>query len=243
MSMKRRASRFGLLFIGVFIGILAGILLAFWFNNNGWKLSFIKNIFSGEKENRTRVQYSEPEKTESQITRKPDTKTYRRTQTHAHDSSGLNTVKYFAENMDGNPDSVLINTFHRTTENIARDLVVIKDELMFSRLVKVVGVSEDPQESDLDSVLLDDRGYKRSKTKMVQVEFWKSPVNFRGYKWDTRKLLLFGFYDYEYIYIKYLNDNYYMQYGTLYYLLEPSDTFSSMSMITDEPLIKELNSL
>jgi hypothetical protein len=241
--MARRASRFGLLFMGVFFGILAGILLAYWFNRTGLDFSRVYNYFSDQPEKRASMNLVSTDEIEFAKSKQPSRYLHHKIDSLSSDTAQLSLDEFLAIYGDEYPDTVLINAYLLSSENRARDVVVVKDELLYIRQVKVEGLAEDSHNRDLDSLLLDDRGLKHTNNTLAQVEFWKSPINFRGYKWDTRKLILFGFYDFNYVYIKYLNDQYFMQCGTLFYLLEQSDDFHSLSLVTDDEIIEQLNRL
>jgi hypothetical protein len=138
---------------------------------------------------------------------------------------------------------VLINAYQLNAENKVKEVQVATDKLMFIKLIDVEGLIEENNTPDLDSILLDDRGSTKQSKRVVKVEFWKSPINYQGYKWDTRKLVLFGFNEFDFVRIKFLGDHYYMQYGTLYYQLNQSESFLNLSLISDSELLKQLNSL
>jgi hypothetical protein len=244
--MSKRVSRFGLLFFGIFVGILAGISLAFWLNNAGWDFSRLANFFSVEKENKTSkisLRFADSEKLVSTKKKKPNKYLNHKIDSLSSDSSNLSLNEFLAFYGDEYPDSVLIDAYYLSAENKAKDVVVVKDELLFIKQVEVAGLTDGKENNYLDSLLLDDRGHKTRKKNIVQVEFWKSPINYQGYKWDARKLILFGFYEFDYIKLKYFDGNYFMQYGTLYYHLDLSDTFKSLSLIDDNDLVKQLNNI
>jgi hypothetical protein len=244
--MSRRVSRFGLVFLGIFVGILAGISLVFWLNYIGWDLSRLSNFFSGEKEHnisKVSLRFAEAEKIDLNQKKKPNKYLHHKIDSLSSDTTNLSLDEFLAYYGDEYPDSVLIDAYYLSAENKAKDVVVAKDELLFIKQIKVSGLSDKSGNNDLDSLLLDDRGLKAQKKNIVKVEFWKSPINYQGYKWDTRKLVLFGFYEFDYIKLKYFDGNYYMQYGTLFYHLDLSDTFKSLSLTDDNDLVKELNNL
>jgi hypothetical protein len=116
---------------------------------------------------------------------------------------------------------------------------VATDVLLFSRNIKIEGAPK--LNMSLDSVLLDDRSGKKN-AHLALVEFWKSPINYKGYKWDTRKLVLFGFETARVLRIRYLDGDHYLLSDNDAYKLEISSGFRPMIYVESSELLSKLRS-
>ena len=78
------------------------------------------------------------------------------------------------------------------------DIVVVQDELLFSKQMIPSGNAKVflcDNSSELDSLLVDN--ITSISGDGLSVEFWKSPVNFKGYKLNKKKLILFGIMEFD----------------------------------------------
>ena len=108
------------------------------------------------------------------------------------------------------------------------DVVVYRDKMIFSKYFNVTGLSQVSKNKIglLDSLLMNDV-QKRSKD-MLLVEFWQSPVNYRGYKLSENKLIIFGIDDHESTSIEIINKEIYIFYQNRYYLLEYTNDYKPL---------------
>ena len=112
------------------------------------------------------------------------------------------------------------------------NIVISKDELLFTRLVKVSGQYQGVNDSyELDSVLTDQRNSHKKDPKNIRVEFWRSPINYKGYKYSNNKLVLFGIYIYEGASLESRNNKIYLNYANTYYLIEKADDFQPLMAV------------
>jgi len=79
---------------------------------------------------------------------------------------------------------------------------------------------------------------EKAMTK-INVEFWVSPINYRGYKFFRNKIILFGIEEPDAVRLFRRRDNIYMQIVNNYYLLEPTEEFASYQSVQE----KEVSSL
>lgn len=157
------------------------------------------------------------------------------------DSSNL-TIEQLIALYNNNKDQ--IDTSVRSTGSSYDDIVISKDELIITRLIKISGeIPEVADNYDLDSILTDQRQTPRKIKGIVKTEFWQSPLNYKGYKMDENKLVIFGLYEVNNVSIIGYNNELFVKYNKDYYLIEYSDDFRSFVPIKNEVLIKELNSL
>ena len=87
------------------------------------------------------------------------------------------------------------------------DIVVAKDELLFSKQIIPSGDARlflCDNSSELDSLLVDN--ITTNSGEGILVEFWKSPVNFIGYKLSKRRLILYGIMEFNSVNLEYQID-------------------------------------
>ena len=125
-------------------------------------------------------------------------------------------------------DSLRIDSINRVKKMIQdkdEDFVVMKDELLFVKNISVSGKSNKNNKSDkkLDS-LLTENIINESAKNVFHVEFWKSPINYNGYKMINNRIILFGIYQYNNLKLRFINDNLYLDYlGSFYLIKDVSD--------------------
>ncbi len=83
--------------------------------------------------------------------------------------------------------------------------------------------------------------YVKSVNGSVKVEFWVSVVNFKGYKFDGQKLLLFDTKPNTLITVSKLNGQSYVSKNGVYYKIIPNNSFNQLSKVTDAEVIKALS--
>lgn len=76
----------------------------------------------------------------------------------------------------------------------------------------------------------------------IKVEYWKSVVNFKGYKLNGSNLELFEIKPEESVSFKYLDKQLYLKKSGNYYKLNPSGNFEQYQKETDTEVIKKLDS-
>lgn len=87
------------------------------------------------------------------------------------------------------------------------DVTVATDELLFTKFIVPSGVRNKyfcESNDNLDSTLVNNPSKKQEG---LMVEFWRSPVNFRGYKLTRKKLVIFGVYAYDSVVLAYGSNN------------------------------------
>ena len=124
------------------------------------------------------------------------------------------------------------------------NIVISKDELLYTRFVKVDGQYNGKDDSyELDSVLTDQRNSHKKDQSNIKVEFWRSPINYKGYKFDDIKLVVFGLLEFNNLSLVGHDDNLFIRYNKEYYRIEPTDDFKSFLPVKDASLLRELNAL
>lgn len=127
------------------------------------------------------------------------------------------------------------------------NVVVKQDQLLVTHTLKVTGIKKDESKKDDDNSLSQSATSKLnpsagliepSKTDddNYEVEFWLSPVNYKGYKLSSTKLVLFGIEEPDAVKLYIVENKLMMKYGQEYFRLNPSDEFIAFSSIKNTDL-------
>ena len=111
---------------------------------------------------------------------------------------------------------------------------VAENELVFVSYIKPSGNPAffycRDENDDLDSLLVDNY-VPKPKTDKIRVEFWSSPIHAIGYRLNKNRLVLFGFYEYKNVSLKYLeNGGVQMLYFDNVYTLNCGDEFNTLNI-------------
>lgn len=113
--------------------------------------------------------------------------------------------------------------------NSDEGIIVIKDELLFTKEVLLSGMdSIIRKQKFLDSLLLEDFNITKTPGNLYHLEFWKSPVNYTGYKMSNNRIILFGIYKYDLATLEYANTNIYLKLENIYYMLEETEKYKPL---------------
>lgn len=201
--------------VGLILGVIIGASFVWWLQNYDFKVWF---TFSG-KQTEENFDNFKPKAIDS-------------VQVIAKDSKKSLNKQYISSNQVENSDSMDVNNINdndsislktRTTSHMNNEIVVAKDELLHVRNIKIEGTSA-RSSKNLDSLLINDKTSK-SNVNIIRVEFWRSPINYRGYLLSHNKLILYGIYIYEDVSLEFRNNKLYMLYQNNYFLLEKNDDF------------------
>jgi hypothetical protein len=98
-----------------------------------------------------------------------------------------------------------------------------------------------PQEKDttmqLDSIL-GSRAHEPTMEDLIIVELWKSPLNFRGYKYSNNVLVVYDMTQMDALKLYYTDGKLYLSYYDVFYQINPTKQFRPL-IPTSKPLIKE----
>jgi hypothetical protein len=128
---------------------------------------------------------------------------------------------------------------------ISQSIFIQEDTVVKSKNGKVKGKKKDSFSEEVANKLdpsagLEFRNSDPQKPSHLIVEFWVSPINYRGYKMHRNKLILFGMEEPDAITLFRKDDRLYMRHLNDYYILEPNDDFSSYQPVKDKDFISQL---
>ena len=144
----------------------------------------------------------------------------------------------------GSVDSIKVSKDSLTLENpVMDDVVVRKDELFSTKTLEVLNLDPVAKMTSKDSLLQKVSGIKddRSASKQfLNIEFWSSPLNYKGYKMSKYKLVLYGIASPEGLKLYKLDDITYIRSSSFIYRLDASGDFKPYERITDESITTKL---
>ena len=119
-------------------------------------------------------------------------------------------------------------------------MVVKKDEMLFSKYMEILEGSPSGSPADSTNTFT---GKSKQIAGRMWVEFWRSPLNYRGYKFGRSKLVVYGISDYEGVKILKYKEDLFIKHNTSYYRINNSDDFVPFNKVIDELTLIELNQL
>ncbi len=201
-----------------FLGFLMGIVLGGGFfvlklDQYVKELSFYKSLTEREPQPEHELFDREQEK-ETRPKKKPSKKTVPVAETPGTDTTDLVAAG----------DTSLPSVFD--TDN-TDDIVIRKDELLGQKSVALVDLNRLP-------------GDTASANAYFTVEFWRSPLNYTGYKFSRTRLVLFGFSQDDVSAMYRLENETFFKTANGVFRIEPATNFRQPERVTDEALIAQM---
>jgi hypothetical protein len=121
-------------------------------------------------------------------------------------------------------------------------VVIRKDELLSTKTLEVVNLDPVAKMTQKDSLLQKVSGIKddRNSRQYFNLEFWSSPLNYKGYRMSKYKLIVYGIASADGLKLFKLDDVIYMKSAGMVYRLDPTGDFKPYERITDETIISRL---
>ena len=104
--------------------------------------------------------------------------------------------------------------------------------------VKVIRVADNNTVTDSAAA---NAGIKEEEPESIQVEFWKTPLNSKGYRFSRKKVMLYGFPDFSNVLVYELDGNYFLRSADQVFRLTYSAEFRQMEKVTDPELLSRLS--
>ena len=247
--MKGLGNKLLIFSLGILIGVIAGgAIVWFVFGSSGKNIYIFNN--SPKKE-----QSSEPESNNNY--KKLQKENYKKSNSTVQDSEiefssnqkdltnnreqNINVGDFdFVENNKSKIDSVSSNLNSEDSEEV---IVVKKDELLYSKYVQLTDLNFGNESvSKRDSMLQNNAGIKEYPTNISYiVEYWKSPINYKGYKTNKNKIVLFGLPEAEKPKLYKLGDEIYLKNNDKSYKIKKSADYSAYEVVTDMSVLSKFN--
>lgn len=136
-------------------------------------------------------------------------------------------------------DSLLKDSIVSFENHNTEPFIVRKDELLSTQTIMVANLQP---ADNADTVLEKMSGIKNQKGAITsfKVEFWQSPINYRGYKMSKNKIVLFGIDPNDEIKILHLEEEIFMKKNQTFYKLSFTDEFRQFEKVTDITITSKL---
>jgi len=117
------------------------------------------------------------------------------------------------------------------------EIVVRTNELLGEKVISLVNLDGTKA---IDSIRSKEAGIKEEPGKSVTVEFWQSPLNYKGYTLSRSRLVLFGFTTDENVSLYRMDNAMFMKTSGGVFRLENTADFRQLERVTDEALLARL---
>lgn len=118
------------------------------------------------------------------------------------------------------------------------DLKIAREELQTVRNVKVIHLGERYTSDTLAAGLA---GVSDEDSDVYFLEFWKTPLNSKGYRFTKNKIMLYGFVDYNNVLLYELNSSFFVKASGLVYKVVYTSDFKSLERVVDTELLAKIN--
>ncbi|HET6244293.1 MAG: hypothetical protein H0V01_06315 [Bacteroidetes bacterium] len=242
------ANRIFILIIGVLLGIILGGGIFWFLSGFSGKNIFIVNqqtsknekdtFKSGKSYNGNNKELNRVEKSLEKINLAKDisdTITLERTESSDLTKQSIVDTNLLATNLD---------SLYYSPDNFEEQIVVKKDELLSSKNINLIDLNLKPVTIKFakDSLAQITSGIKEPPAlSTINVEFWKSPINYKGYKMSRNKLVIFGLQESENPKIIKLSDNLFLKNFDKVYRIQKNTDFRSLELVTDPEILNLLN--
>lgn len=235
---KQKKWRQARLFIfGILIGLLIGVSIIWWFSylkNANWFftnniVSWVTDLFSSSAENIENTDFSIVEKQKN----KKINLTIIDEQVIIEDTlMEEEVIDDFYDELSEPlifEDSLQIDISEIFPEAINQNNITVKKDELLHRKDIVLNI---PAETKLDSLMgVTPRNIDEQK---IAVEFWKSPINYRGYKRSPNKIVIYGVLKFNKAQFVYNDKNVYLIDNNKKYLLKLTDEFLKLKSVKQQ---------
>ena len=116
---------------------------------------------------------------------------------------------------------------------------VAQEELLSVKNIKVIDLDVEAKKDTLTGQLA---GVTNSSfPNLFFVEFWKTPLNSKGYRMTRNRVILYGLSDFSGITIYKVDDNFYLKNEDLVYKISAGTEFKPLELVNDAALLAKIN--
>jgi hypothetical protein len=233
-----------------FLGLLLGLLLGggfFLFKLDQYvkELSIYKSFSHNKEQYAEHVSEKEEKKNEkntSRYTPFAHTETIQQASRQSDTSAvrnGSGRTAYGSDSLKTN-DSLAMHT------DANEEIVLRKDQLLNTHSLEIVNVSPvaSMTSQSKDSLAAKMAGVRDDRTtggrQFCTIEIWTSPLNYKGYKMNRNKIILYGLTDTESLKAYKLDDELYLQNGSLVFHLDNTNEFRPYEKVSSEAILSKL---
>jgi len=116
---------------------------------------------------------------------------------------------------------------------------IATDELLSVKNVKVITIGDNI--SGKDSLASKLAHVKDNNSDLYFIEFWKTPLNSKGYRFSKNKIMLYGFMDFNNVLLYELDNSYYIKSSDQVYRIFYGGDFKRLEKVIDSDLLAKIN--
>jgi hypothetical protein len=169
----------------------------------------------------------------------------------------IESIKITEQSMDGlldqNEDTISIKKLRLSAKksptinysevdqllNDDEDLNIAKEELLSVKNIKVIDLDATKKQDTLVGQLA---GVTTTNfPNLFFVEFWKTPLNSKGYRMTRNRVILYGLSDFSSITIYKVDDSFYLKNDEFVYKISAGTEFKSLEIVNDSELLAKIN--
>jgi len=130
--------------------------------------------------------------------------------------------------------------YHEVDSLIKEDteLNVATDELLTVKNVKIIKINGNVSQ---DTSAAKAAGIETSNSDLYFVEFWRTPLNSKGYRFSKNKIMLYGFVDFSNVQLYELDEDFYIKCSGQVYKLMFGGEFKQLERVIDSELLAKIN--
>ena len=169
----------------------------------------------------------------------------------------IESIKITEQSMDGlldqNEDTISIKKLRLSAKksptinysevdqllNDDEDFNIAKEELLSVKNIKVIDLDASKKQDTLVGQLAG--VINTSFPNLFFVEFWKTPLNSKGYRMTRNRVILYGLSDFSSITIYKVDDNFYLKNDEFVYKISAGTEFKSLEIVSDSELLAKIN--
>lgn len=119
------------------------------------------------------------------------------------------------------------------------NITVAQEELLSVKNIKVIDLDAVSKKDTLTGQLA---GVTSSDfPNLFFVEFWKTPLNSKGYRMTRNRVILYGLSDFSSVTIYKVDDNFYLKNDDIVYKISSGTEFKPMELVNDAQLLARIN--
>jgi hypothetical protein len=118
-------------------------------------------------------------------------------------------------------------------------LNIATDELLMVKNIKSINIGDNVNAQDTLAAKLSH--VEETSSDLYFVEFWKTPLNSKGYRFSKNKIMLYGFQDFNNVLLYQLDNSYYIRCSEQVYRLFYGGDFRQLERVVDVDLLAKIN--
>ncbi|MBK6523003.1 MAG: hypothetical protein IPG08_12110 [Sphingobacteriaceae bacterium] len=116
---------------------------------------------------------------------------------------------------------------------------VVVDQLLSSKLIKIINLTNS---NSNDTLAQNVSGVNSIQSDSYVMEFWKTPLNSKGYRFQKNKIMLYGINDHNDLLLYQFEGRYFIKSFEVVYELESTQDFQPLVKVNNVELLSKLDS-